>query len=104
MVIKLILLVILFLIITVIISVYENKRLYEEIESLRYKVRDLNHLLKKDREDINILLNKIDRADKDIEAIAEAINVYSRSINGSVEEMVKDNVNLFNEWILGEEE
>lgn len=75
---------------SVIITVCNAKRYNKEIFKLRTEVRDLKELRKRDREDI--------------EAIANAINVYSTNIQGTVSEKVKTNVNLFNEWIGGEEE
>lgn len=46
---------------------------------------------------------EINQAKKDIEAIANAINVYSNTLTAeTVEKKVKENVDLFAEWISGE--
>ena len=59
--------------------------------------------IKKERKRYEDTINKrIDQQDRDIRAIADAINVYSTAINGTVEEKVKENVDLFAEWINGE--
>ena len=77
------------LIITVIFTVFYVKKLKEEI--------------KKERKEYEDTINKrIDQQDRDIRAIADAINIYSTAIGGSVEEKVKENVDLFAEWINGE--
>ena len=83
-------LVLLFLIlITVIFTVFYIKKLKEEI--------------KKEKKEYEDTINKrIDQQDRDIRAIADAINIYSNAIGGSVEEKVKENVDLFAEWINGE--
>lgn len=46
---------------------------------------------------------RLEQQDRDIRAIADAINIYTTTITGSVEEQVKQNVDLFNEWITGED-
>ena len=77
------------LIITVIFAVFYIKKLKEEI--------------KKEKKEYEDTINKrIDQQDRDIRAIADAINIYSTAIGGSVEEKVKENVDLFAEWINGE--
>ena len=77
------------LLITVIFTVFYIKKLKEEIKKERKRYEDT----------IN---KRIDQQDRDIRAIADAINVYSTAINGTVEEKVKENVDLFAEWINGE--
>lgn len=57
---------------------------------------------RKKKEEINELKGIVVQNKKDIEAIANAINVYSTSISGSVEQKVKKNVDLFSEWLNGE--
>lgn len=54
-------------------------------------------------EELDYLYEKVEQQDKDIKAIADAINIYSTTISGSVEEKVKANVDLFSEWVNGEE-
>ena len=77
------------LLITVIFTVFYIKKLKEEI--------------KKEKKEYEDTINKrIDQQDRDIRAIADAINIYSNAIGGSVEEKVKENVDLFAEWINGE--
>lgn len=77
------------ILITVIFTVFYIKKLKEEI--------------KKERKEYEDTINKrIDQQDRDIRAIADAINIYSNAIGGSVEEKVKENVDLFAEWINGE--
>lgn len=77
------------ILITVIFTVFYIKKLKEEI--------------KKERKEYEDTINKrIDQQDRDIRAIADAINIYSTAIGGSVEEKVKENVDLFAEWINGE--
>ena len=77
------------ILITVIFTVFYVKKLKEEI--------------KKERKEYEDTINKrIDQQDRDIRAIADAINIYSNAIGGSVEEKVKENVDLFAEWINGE--
>lgn len=77
------------LIITVIFTVFYAKKTKKEIE--------------KERKRYEYTINKrIDQQDRDIRAIADAINIYSNAIGGSVEEKVKENVDLFAEWINGE--
>ena len=77
------------LIITVIFTVFYVKKTKKEIEKERKRYEDT----------IN---KRIDQQDRDIRAIADAINIYSNAIGGSVEEKVKENVDLFAEWINGE--
>lgn len=77
------------ILITVIFTVFYIKKLKEEIKKERKKYEDT----------IN---KRIDQQDRDIRAIADAINIYSTAIGGSVEEKVKENVDLFAEWINGE--
>lgn len=78
------------IVVTVIFTVFYIKKLKEEI--------------KKEKKEYEDTINKrIDQQDRDIRAIADAINIYSNAIGGSVEEKVKDNIDLFNEWITGEE-
>ena len=77
------------LLITVIFTVFCIKKLKEEI--------------KKEKKEYEDTINKrIDQQDRDIRAIADAINIYSNAIGGSVEEKVKENADLFAEWINGE--
>lgn len=77
------------ILITVIFTVFYIKKLKEEI--------------KKEKKEYEDTINKrIDQQDRDIRAIADAINIYSTAIGGSVEEKVKENVDLFAEWINGE--
>lgn len=77
------------ILITVIFTVFYIKKLKEEI--------------KKEKKEYEDTINKrIDQQDRDIRAIADAINIYSNAIGGSVEEKVKENVDLFAEWINGE--
>ena len=77
------------ILITVIFTVFYVKKLKEEI--------------KKEKKEYEDTINKrIDQQDRDIRAIADAINIYSTAIGGSVEEKVKENVDLFAEWINGE--
>ena len=77
------------ILITVIFTVFCIKKLKEEI--------------KKEKKEYEDNINKrIDQQDRDIRAIADAINIYSTAIGGSVEEKVKENVDLFAEWINGE--
>ena len=77
------------ILITVIFTVFYVKKLKEEI--------------KKEKKEYEDTINKrIDQQDRDIRAIADAINIYSNAIGGSVEEKVKENVDLFAEWINGE--
>lgn len=96
---------------TVIYSVLANKKLSDEVFELRTRVRDLDHLLGENRLVIEDLILKeedykkrLEEANKDIEAIANSINVYSKSITGNVAEKVKENVDLFTEWLYGEED
>lgn len=77
------------LIITVIFTVFYAKKTKKEIEKERKRYEDT----------VN---KRIDQQDRDIRAIADAINIYSTAINGTVEEKVKENVDLFAEWINGE--
>lgn len=77
------------LIITVIFTVFYAKKTKKEIEKERKRYEDT----------VN---KRIDQQDRDIRAIADAINIYSNAIGGSVEEKVKENVDLFAEWINGE--
>ena len=77
------------ILITVIFTVFYIKKLKEEI--------------KKEKKEYEDTINKrIDQQDRDIRAIADAINIYSTAIGGSVEEKVKENVDLFTEWLNGE--
>ena len=77
------------ILITVIFTVFYIKKLKEEI--------------KKEKKEYEDTINKrIDQQDRDIRAIADAINIYSNAIGGSVEEKVKENVDLFADWINGE--
>ena len=77
------------LIITVIFTVFYAKKTKKEIEKERKRY-------------VDTVNKRIDQQDRDIRAIADAINVYSTAINGTVEEKVKENVDLFAEWINGE--
>lgn len=93
---------------TVIISVQRDKKREKEIKELKI---GLENLFKNTYEnsvdlarDIDKVREEINQNKKDIEAIADAINVYSQTIGGSVEQKVKANVDLFSEWLNGEEE
>lgn len=77
------------ILITVIFTVFYAKKTKKEIEKERKRYEDT----------VN---KRIDQQDRDIRAIADAINIYSTAINGTVEEKVKENVDLFAEWINGE--
>ena len=77
------------ILITVIFTVFYIKKLKEEIKKERKEYEDT-------------ITKRIDQQDRDIRAIADAINIYSTAIGGSVEEKVKENVDLFAEWINGE--
>ena len=78
------------IVITVIFTVFYVKKIKEEMEKEKKEYEDT-------------ITKRIDQQDRDIRAIADAINIYSTAIGGSVEEKVKDNIDLFNEWITGEE-
>lgn len=77
------------ILITVIFTVFYIKKLKEEIKKEKKEYEDT-------------ITKRIDQQDRDIRAIADAINIYSTAIGGSVEEKVKENVDLFAEWINGE--
>lgn len=96
---------------TVIYSVLANKKLSDEVFELRTRVRDIDHLLGENRLVIEDLIKEEKKIKEDIkatmldtEAIANSINVYSKSITGNVAEKVKENVDLFTEWLYGEED
>ena len=77
------------ILITVIFTVFYVKKIKEEIKKEKKEYEDT-------------ITKRIDQQDRDIRAIADAINIYSTAIGGSVEEKVKENVDLFAEWINGE--
>ena len=77
------------LLITVIFTVFYIKKLKEEIKKEKKEYEDT-------------ITKRIEQQERDIRAIADAINIYSTAIGGSVEEKVKENVDLFAEWINGE--
>ena len=77
------------ILITVIFTVFYIKKLKEEIKKEKKEYEDT-------------ITKRIDQQDRDIRAIADAINIYSTAIGGSVEEKVKENVDLFAEWLNGE--
>lgn len=78
------------IVITVIFTVFYVKKIKEEMEKEKKEYEDS-------------IVKRLEQQDRDIRAIADAINIYSTAISGSVEEKVKDNIDLFNEWITGEE-
>ena len=93
---------------TVIISVQRDKKREKEIEELKTGLENLSKNTYENSVDLARDIDKVreetNQNKKDIEAIADAINVYSQTIGGSVEQKVKANVDLFSEWLNGEEE
>lgn len=93
---------------TVIISVERDKKRKKEIEELKIRLNNLSRNAHKNSvdlaRDIDKVREEINQNKRDVEAIADAINVYSKTVGGSVEEKVKANVDLFSEWLNGEEE
>lgn len=93
---------------TVIITVERDKKRGKEIKELRIGLDNLSINAYESSVnlagDIDKVREEINQNKRDVEAIADAINVYSKTVGGSVEEKVKANVDLFSEWINGEEE
>lgn len=93
---------------TVIITVERDKKRGKEIKELRIGLDNLSRNAYESSVnlagDIDKVREEINQNKRDVEAIADAINVYSKTVGGSVEEKVKANVDLFSEWINGEEE
>lgn len=94
--------------ITVLYTVDLDIKRKREIKSLNNRLKNIDDTVIKSQLDITGVLTDLTRETKqnkkDIEAIANAINVYSNSIAGTVEDKVKANVDLFSEWLNGEEE
>lgn len=89
---------------TVIMTVLNNKRTKKDMFEMKIRIKDLEKLTREDRDVIADLIKKEEEAKRDIKAISDAINVYSSAVGSNIAEKVKDNIDLFNEWISGEEE
>ena len=93
---------------TVIITVERDKKREKEIKELKIGLDNLSKNAYENSvdlaRDIDKVREEINQNKRDVEAIADAINVYSKTVGGSVEEKVKANVDLFSEWLNGEEE
>lgn len=91
---------------TVIMTVDRDIKKKREIKALQDRIQHLDDNSLQNHLDTTRKLRAVEeiaeQSKKDIEAIANAINVYSNTVSGSIENKVKANVDLFSEWLNGE--